>query len=198
MRLAFVSFSCSCLLSLIVASPGFAQPAISTELLDTSALARAAADQTTAQPTSPPPMAVQYSDGYRLRAKIHKISSFATLPLFAAEAIIGQSLYSDPTPGKKDAHLVTAAGIGALFAVNTTTGVWNLIEARKDPVHRGRRLAHGLLMLGADAGFLATAALGPESEHGEVDDSRGAHRAMAFTSIGLATTSYLIMLFGGK
>jgi hypothetical protein len=76
------------------------------------------------------------------------------------------------------------------------TGVWNLVEARKDPVHRTRRWVHGLMMLGADAGFVATAALGPESEHGETDGSRSTHRAVAFTSIGLATTSYLIMLFG--
>jgi hypothetical protein len=149
--------------------------------------------------TSPPPtVAFEYSDGYRLRAKIHKISSFATLPLFGAEAIVGQSLYDDPTSGKKDAHLAIAAGIGALFAVNTTTGVWNLIEARKDPSHRTRRLVHGLMMLGADAGFLATAALGPESEHGESEGSRSTHRAVAFTSISLATAGYLIMLFGGS
>jgi len=149
--------------------------------------------------TSPPPtVAFEYSDGYRLRAKIHKISSFATLPLFGAEAIVGQSLYDDPTSGKKDAHLAIAAGIGALFAVNTTTGVWNLIEARKAPSHRTRRLVHGLMMLGADAGFLATAALGPESEHGESEGSRSTHRAVAFTSISLATAGYLIMLFGGS
>jgi hypothetical protein len=148
------------------------------------------------QGAAPPPVAFEYSDGYRLRAKIHKVSSFATLPLFAAEGILGQSLYDDPTSSKKDAHLAVAAGIGALFAVNTVTGVWNLIEARKDPAHRGRRLAHGLLMLASDAGFVATAAMGPESEHGESDGSRGAHRAMAFTSIGMATTAYLIMLFG--
>jgi hypothetical protein len=147
------------------------------------------------QQTSPPPVvAFEYSDGYRVRAKIHKIASWATLPLFGTEAIIGQSLYDDPTSGKKDAHLVTAAGIGALFAVNTVTGLWNLIEARKDPTHRTRRWVHGLTMLGADAGFLATAALGPESEEG---GSRGTHRAVAFTSIGLASASYLIMLFGG-
>ena len=79
---------------------------------------------------------LRYSDGYRMRAKIHKISSFATIPLFVTEAILGQSLYSDTTSGKKDAHLIVAGGIGALFAVNTTTGVWNLIEARKDPNHR--------------------------------------------------------------
>ena len=143
---------------------------------------------------APPPVATEYSDAYRLRARIHKVASLATLPLFAAEGILGQSLYDDPSSGKKDAHLAVAAGIGALFAVNTVTGVWNLVEARHDQNHRGRRLAHGLLMLASDAGFLATAAMGPE---GDDDGSRGAHRAMAFTSIGMASAGYLIMLFGG-
>ena len=146
------------------------------------------------QGTAPPPVAFQYSDAYRTRAKIHKIASFATLPLFAAEGVLGQSLYDNPSSGKKDAHLAVATGIGALFAVNTVTGVWNLIEARKDPAHRGRRLVHGLLMLASDGGFVATAALGPGDDDG---GSRGAHRAMAFTSIGLASAGYLIMLFGG-
>ena len=156
----------------------------------------AIAEAPAAPQATPAPQAFEYSDGYRLRAKIHRISSFATLPLFGAEAILGQSLYSDPSSGKKDAHLAVAGGIGALFAVNTVTGVWNLVEGRKNPVNRKKRLIHGLLMLGADAGFVATAALGPESEHGEESSSRGAHRAVAFTSIGLATASYLIMLFG--
>ena len=142
---------------------------------------------------APAPIAFAYSDAYRTRAKIHKVASLATLPLFATEGILGQSLYDNPSSGKKDAHLIVASGIGALFAVNTVTGVWNLVEARKDPVHRGRRLTHGLLMLASDGGFLATAALGPGDDGG----SRGAHRAVAFTSIGLASAGYLIMLFGG-
>ena len=37
--------------------------------------------------------AVEHSDAYLTRAKIHKIASFATLPLFAAELVLGQSLY---------------------------------------------------------------------------------------------------------
>ena len=76
----------------------------------------------------------------------------------------------------------------------TVTGTWNLIEARKDPNHRARRLAHGLLMLGSDAGFVATAAMKPDDDD---ESARSAHRAMAFTSIGMATAGYLIMLFGG-
>jgi len=147
---------------------------------------------------APPPRAIEYSDAYRTRAKIHKIASFTTLPLFVTEGFLGQSLYNDPTPGKKSAHLAVATGIGALFGINTVTGVWNLVEARNDPNHSGRRWVHGLLMLGADAGFVATAALGPSSEHGfESDGSRSTHRAVAFTSISLATAGYLVMLFGG-
>jgi len=149
------------------------------------------------QGSAPPPVAFEHRDGYRLRGKVHRIASFATLPLFGAEAFVGQSLYNNPTSTKKDAHLALAAGIGTLFAVNTVTGVWNLIEARKDPNRRTQRLVHGILMLAADAGFLATAALGPESEFGESEGSRSTHRAMAFTSISLASAGYLVMLLGG-
>lgn len=163
---------------------------------ESAVVAAAAVNEPASEQSAPPAQAFEYSDGYRLRAKIHKASSLATLPLFVTEGIIGQSLYSNPTGAKKDAHLAVAGGIGALFAVNSVTGVWNLIEARKDPNHRKRRLVHGLLMLGADVGFVTTAALGPETEHGTVDGSRGAHRAAAFTSIGLATAGYLVMLLG--
>jgi hypothetical protein len=196
MRIPVISF-CACLILLPVSAKDATAQSIAAAADSIASTIELAPPST--QATAPPPVvAFEYSDGYRLRAKIHKVASFATIPLFGAEAIIGQSLYSDPTQGKKDAHLVTAAGIGALFLVNTTTGVWNLIEARKDPVHRSRRLAHSLMMLAADAGFLATAALGPESEHGNSEGSRATHRAVAFTSIGLASASYAIMLFGGN
>jgi hypothetical protein len=147
------------------------------------------------------PTVVQYSDAYQLRARIHRTASLVSLPLFVAEGLVGESLYRNPTPGKRGAHLALAAGIGGLFAINTVTGVWNLIEARKDPTDRGRRVLHGVLMLAADAGFLATAALAPEGEEGRrigPSPRRGAHRAMAFTSIGLATAGYLVMLVGGR
>ena len=58
-------------------------------------------------------------------------------------------------------------------------------------------------MLGSDAGFVATFATAPGDDHGEREEEGGGdghsasmHRALAFTSIGLATTGYLIMLFG--
>lgn len=164
----------------------------------------AQAAQTTPAP-APRPRAFVYSDAYRTRAKIHKIASVATLPLFAAEAFIGQSLYQNPTSGKKSAHLAVATGMGVLFGVNSVTGVWNLIEGRKDPSGRTRRILHSVLMLAADGGFFATAATAPDSEFGEggglpgqPGGRRSLHRAMAFTSIGLASAGYLIMLFGGR
>src|SRR5690242_2277230 len=81
--------------------------------------------QPVAAPTAPAPsLAFEYSEGYRKRAKIHRVASFATLPLFVTEAFVGQSLYNEPTDGKRNAHLIVASGIGALFAVNTVTGAW--------------------------------------------------------------------------
>ncbi len=180
---------------------GAARPV--TPLFDASmapvALATEPADQTAA----PAKVVVDYSDAYRLRAKIHKYSSFAMLPLFATEVALGQSLYNNGGEGsRRSAHAAVGAGIGVLFGVNTVTGGWNLWEARKDPNGRARRIAHGLLMMAADAGFLATAALAPssESEHGlsNFDSNRSAHRTVALTSMGLATAGYLIMLIGGR
>ena len=148
------------------------------------------------------PVAIDYSGAYETRAKIHKYASFATLPLFATELALGQSIYNDPNAGDsaaKGAHIAVGTAITGLFAVNSVTGVWNMWESRKDPTHRTRNLVHGILMLGADAGFVATFATGPGHERGNgLDDGRQTHRALAVTSIGLATGSYLIMLFSNR
>jgi len=168
---------------------------LSTPLHD--AITRAAASGN--DQTSPPPaVATEYSHAYQVRAKIHKYASFATLPLFATEIALGQSLYDEPGGSKKTAHAIVGASIGSLFAVNTVTGAMNLWEARKDPAGHKRRLTHGLLMMAADAGFFATFLAAPDSEHGDFTDARSTHRNIAITSIGLATAGYLTMLFGGK
>jgi len=147
------------------------------------------------------PAAVEYSHGYEVRAVVHRMASFAMLPLFVTDLALGQSLYDSSTDPKRTAHVAVGAAIGGLFAVNTVTGAWNLWESRKDTNHRGRRLAHGLLMLGADAGFFATAATAPDRDSAaglsNFAADRSRHRALALTSIGLASASYLIMLFGG-
>lgn len=60
-------------------------------------------------------------------------------------------------------------------------------------------------MLAADAGFVATGMLAPESEHESFNgvlraegggNSRSTHRTVAITSMGVATVSYLMMLIG--
>jgi hypothetical protein len=143
---------------------------------------------TSARPT----VAGDYSDAYEVRRRIHVYASLATLPLFATQAVLGQKLYDGGSSGMRDAHTALGIGIGSLFGVNTVTGVWNMWEARKDPNGRNRRLIHGLTMLGADAGFVATGMLAPGDEGG---GNRSLHRTVALTSMAVATGSYLFMLF---
>jgi len=146
---------------------------------------------------SPRAKTFEYSHGYEVRRKIHVYASVATLPLFVTEVILGQKLY-DQSGGSsvKTAHAVVAGSIGGLFGVNTVTGVWNLYEGRKNPAHRGKRMAHGIMMIAADAGFVATGLLAPDSDNfNSFEDRRGTHRAVALTSMGVATASYLMMLF---
>jgi hypothetical protein len=155
--------------------------------------------------TPPParrPVAVEYSEGYQTRLKIHKYASFATLPLFVAQFAVGQKLYDgNGSDGTRTAHGILAGGTAVLFGVNTVTGVWNLSEGRKDPNHRTKRMVHGILMAVADAGFVVTGLTAPESEHeGELfayesgGNDRSTHRAVALTSMGIATVAYLMML----
>ena len=159
------------------------------------AVAAAAAE---ARQTPAPAPAFVYTDGYHARARVHKIGSVALVPLLATQGFLGASIYNDPTPDKKAWHRRVAWGIGGLFAVNSVTGAWNLIEARKDPTGRKLRVAHGLLMMAADAGFLTTAIMRPDATRPDFAGQRSTHRAIAFTSIGVATTGYLLMLFGHK
>lgn len=155
-------------------------------------------------PQSPAPrhVAFEYSDGYKTRAKIHKYASVATLPLFAAEFALGQSLYNNPSESKKGAHIAVGTGIIGLYGAQAVTGVWNLVEASHDPSPAGkkRRLVHSILMLASGAGFAITPATAPgrrdRLEFG--NSSASTHRAVAFTSIGIGTAGYLVMLLGGK
>jgi hypothetical protein len=164
--------------------------------------ANAAAPAADAQDTARP-VAVEYSDAHLMRGKIHKYASFATLPLFAAEFALGQSLYNDPqsqNSSKRGIHGAVGAGLIALFAANSVTGVWNLLdEDGKTPGHT-RRLVHGLIMLAAEGGLVASAASAPGHGRGElvnVDTGKSTHRNIAIASISVGTAGYLLMLFGG-
>ncbi len=151
------------------------------------------------------PVAVEYSDAYRKRLKIHKYASFAMLPLFGAELALGQSLYNSSANvgAKRAAHGFIGAGIVGLFAVDTVTGAWNMFgESRKDPNHRTLKLVHGLLMMAADVGFLATEASGPNSRSARhaltFETDKVTHRNIAIASMSVATFSYLLMLIGNR
>jgi hypothetical protein len=145
--------------------------------------------------------AVEHSSAYQMRAKIHKYASFATLPLFAAEVALGQSL-DGSNDSKKGAHAVVGAGIVGLFAVNTITGVWNMFgEGRQDTEGRTLRLVHGLLMIAADVGFLATTASAPSTgQNGALtfEADKSTHRNLAIASVSVGTVGYLMMLFGNR
>lgn len=144
------------------------------------------------------PRAIEYSDGYYTRLKIHKIASYATLPLFIAQYAAGEELYRDGNNASRfarDIHGPLAGAIAGLFVVNTTTGVWNLWEGRKDPNGRTRRMIHGLSQLAAGVGFLAVGATAPENEDGGVSDgNRGLHKGLAIGSMSVSLASYLMML----
>ena len=137
--------------------------------------------------------AIEYSDAYATRLTIHRIGSYAMLPLFAGEYWLGERLLSDhPQPGwVKGAHVGTAFGLGALFTVNTVTGVWNLYDARHDPSARARRYIHSALLLAADAGFAYTGAVAGDAQHSIAGRTR--HKNAALVSMGISTVGTAMM-----
>lgn len=143
------------------------------------------------------PRAVEYSNAYGTRLAIHRYASYAELPLFATEYVLGEKILNGQRTGRfassgtRSAHGAVAGALGVLFAVNTVTGVWNMVEARHDPAGRTRRNLHGLSMLLADAGFLYTASLAGDAR--ESRDGANRHRNAALASIGVATASTLMM-----
>ena len=146
------------------------------------------------------PRAVEVSDGYATRLRIHRYASYTTVPLFAAQSIAGNQMYqsggSDPA-WAKSLHRVGAGGLAALFTVNTVTGVWNLWESRGVTEGRTARLVHSTLMLAADAGFTyAGVKLGPEATRSGV--KRREHRRLAIISMSTALTGYATMLVANR
>ena len=155
-------------------------------------IAHQAQDSTTGRPR---PKAIEYSDWYGRRLEIHKIGSYAMLPLFGTEYYLGERLIEGRASGnEKSLHTGVATAIGGLFAVNTVTGAWNLWDSRKDPTGRTKRLIHAALMIGADAGFALAAASAEDDDEGGGDDSN-THKTIALTSIGISTIGTAMMWF---
>jgi hypothetical protein len=155
-----------------------------------------------ADPQGPRPVAIEYSDAHLTRAKIHKYASWATIPLMGAEWWLGQKLYDDPnslTSNLRGVHGAVGAGLIGVFAVQSVTGMWNLLESRQAPGHT-KRLVHGLLMLAAEGGFVAAAVTAPSTGRNELinfDANKSTHRNIAVVSIGVGTAGYLLMLLTG-
>lgn len=145
----------------------------------------------------PRPRAVEYSDFYYFRLTVHRIASYATIPLFVTEYALGQSLYSNP-PGSRatvQAHQLVAAGVYGLFGLNTATGLWNLWDSRHDPNDRTRRYVHATLMLLSDAGFVWAGSIAPGRRRVLAEPSRmREHRTVAEVSFSTALAGYLMML----
>jgi hypothetical protein len=145
------------------------------------------------------PRAVEYSDFYYLRLTIHRIASYATIPLFAVQYYLGEKLYRNP-PGSQStlqAHRLAAAAVYGLFGVNTVTGLWNLWDSRNDPAGRARRYIHAALNMAADAGFVASGLTGPSPRRirlGGAPVNLSRHKTIAIASGSAALASYLMML----
>jgi hypothetical protein len=142
-----------------------------------------------------PQPAFRYSEAYYRRLDIHRKASYAILPLFLFQVAAGMQLYdkgAEAPAWARDGHPIGAIGIAALFATNGVTGVMNLWEGRKDPNRGKRPVIHGIMMLTAGAGFTATGFLASEAKRS--DSGRDTHRAVALTSMAVATAGYLSML----
>jgi hypothetical protein len=144
------------------------------------------------------PRAVEMSEAYHVRLTIHYIASFAIVPLFVTQYLLGTKLYNDPpgSLGTRQAHTAVALGVATLFTVNGVTGVWNLWDSRKAPQGRLRRYLHAGLMLAAEGGFVATGLAAPRGDRifTATPADRRRHRALALASMGTALTSYALML----
>ncbi len=146
----------------------------------------------TADTTQSRHRAVEYSDWYARRLTIHRWGSYAMLPLFAGEYVLGNKLIDGTaTSSTRGLHQGVAGALGGLFAINTVTGVWNLWESRHDDAGRTRRLLHSGLMLAADAGFVATGVVA--SRAGSSTADADLHRNVALGSMAVATAGTLMM-----
>jgi hypothetical protein len=148
----------------------------------------------------PRPKAIELSDWYERRLRIHRYLSYAVIPLFAVQYAAGEQLFdkgSTAPDWAKTTHRFGATALAGVFGVNTVTGLWNLWDSRHVPDHRALRVAHSVLMLAADAGFTyAGVKLSEDAERSVA--KRREHRTIALASIGVSTVSGLVMYFGNR
>jgi hypothetical protein len=139
--------------------------------------------------------AIEHTDAYYTRLKIHRYASYAMLPVFVGQYIAGQQLvkYSADAPAwARVGHRVLATTTAGLFTLNTITGAWNWWESRNDGDNKTLRTVHSVSMLVADAGFTTVGMLAtPAETNGQL---RNLHKQIALGSMGISVMSWLIML----
>lgn len=140
--------------------------------------------------------AYEYSSGYTLRNTIHRRLSYAMLPLFAMSYVSGDQILakgSDAPSWAKSMHRPAATGSAVLFTANAVTGGWNLIEGRRDPNGRTKRILHSVLFMGASAAFVYSGTqLANEAEQSA--EKRRQHRNVNIAAMGVSTASWMLML----
>lgn len=149
----------------------------------------------TTKPRKQKAVAIEYSDWYETRLRIHRYASWAMLPIFVGQYVTGSTLIEKGTDAPqwvKRTHPILATGVLALFATNTVTGAWNWWEGRADPNGRAWRTTHSALMLLADAGFTYVGSLSSQAK--QSGDVRARHRTAAIVSGTLALSSWVMML----
>lgn len=147
--------------------------------------------------------AIEVSEWYGRRLTIHRIASYAMVPVFTAQYVAGSQLYDaeqtlTAAPGwARPVHKVGAATVAGIFGVNTVTGLWNLWDSRHVEEKRWLRYSHALAMLGADVAFAYTGIkLSQEAENSA--EKRREHRNTAIYAMGLSVGSGLVMKFFNK
>ena len=145
--------------------------------------------------------AVEMSDAYELRLRIHRYAAYSVIPLFIVQSVAGNQLYQADKSGAerpgwaKSTHSLGAAAIGSVFTLETVTGLWNLWESRDNEVGRTRRFAHSALLLASDAGF-TYAGIKLASDAKRDSDARDRHRMISYYSMGAALAGYGLMYVG--
>ena len=140
--------------------------------------------------------AIEVSDWYERRLRIHRYGAYATLPLFVFQAAAGNELYhkgSGADSWARNGHRVGATALATVFSVNTVTGLWNLWDSRSVPQGRTRRAIHTVLMLASDAGF-AYAGIKLSEDAEQSAEARRKHRNTAYASMGVALTGAGMMI----
>ncbi len=142
------------------------------------------------------PRAVEVSDSYETRLRIHRYGSYLMYPLFAIQTVAGNQLIQDPTRRDtwRSTHSVTAGALAGVFGINTVTGLWNLYDSRNQPQGRARRYLHTALMLAADAGFTYSGIkLADEAKQSQ--SKRIEHRNWAYGSMAASLAGVGVMYF---